>query len=294
VNEKVLITGGTGLLGSDLITYFRKDSRPMGVSTKDFDITDADATMYFFRKMEPHIVLHAAGMVNVDQCEEDKNMAMAINADGAENVARACREVGARMVYYSTDYVFDGTKGKPYVETDEPDPINVYGQSKLEGEKRVIDIKKDAVIIRISWLFGTGRDCFVTSLLKKGRQRYHDSLQGKKVRPIKVVGDQVSSPTWTLDIAEQTHKVLRNGTTGILHAVSEGESSRFELAELIFEEIAWDLELKPISSSEYPFVAKRPMYSTLENKRLKELGINTMRNYHEALREFLMVYKGND
>ena len=161
MNDKILITGATGLLGVDLMAVLKQDYRAMGVSTANFDIWDYDKVASFLDRMKPDIVLHAAAWANVDGCEEQKDKAVAINAVGTKNIALACKNVGARMIYYSTDYVFDGAKGSAYTEDDKPNPINNYGRSKLEGEKYVLEILDDAAIIRISWLYGTAKECIV-------------------------------------------------------------------------------------------------------------------------------------
>ena len=291
MNEKVLITGGTGLLGTDLALILKHSYRTMPVSSVQFDIRKYDDIISFFKNSQPGIVLHAAAWADVDACEKDKEKAMAINADGAGNIARACKKIGARMIYYSTDYVFDGQKGAFYVETDETNPVNIYGLSKLEGEKRVLDILDDAAVMRISWLFGTARDNFVTRTLKDGRDKFQAKLKGEKVEPIQVIHDQKSCPTWTIDIADQTKAIIENKLSGIIHAASTNEASRYDLADMIFEEVAWDLELQPMKMSDYNFVAPRPPRTPLENKRLNDSGLSVMRDYREALREFLMVYQ---
>jgi dTDP-4-dehydrorhamnose reductase len=292
VNEKILITGATGLLGKDLVNSLKRNYRPLGVSSAEFDIRNHDKVLEFFRQMKPDIVLHAAAMVDVDRCETEREEATAVNVDGTENIALACKDIGARMIYYSTDYVFDGTKNDLYTETDKTNPINHYGQTKLEGEKRILDIVKDGTVIRISWLFGTCRENFVTRTLKSGLEYVRNVNAGKPAEPVKVVSDQKSTPTWTVDIADQTAKIIEKNITGIVHAASDGVASRYDLAENIFEDISFDVELVPEKSESYNFTAPRPKYTPLANNRLTELGICIMRPYQEAIREFLTVYDG--
>lgn len=294
MNEKVLITGSGGLLGSELLNQMKALYRPLGVGSAQLDIRDSKAVSKFLQRMQPEYVLHAAALADVDRCQEDPETARAVNDLGTGNIAKACKEIGAKLIYYSTDYVFDGTKGTPYTEDDPTGPINVYGETKLAGEKKVLDLLDNACVMRISWLFGTAKENFLTKTLREARKRYRESLDGTKIEPLAVVSDQVSSPTWTLDIADQTRRIMKEKTAGIIHAVSENQCSRFSLAEYIFEEISWDLPLKPVKSSEYNLVAPRPLYTPLENRRLNEAGISIMRDYREAVREFLGVYKGED
>ncbi len=294
MHEKILITGATGMLGKELVTLLKKQYRAMGVSSAQFDIRDAGAVKEFLGKMRPDIVIHAAAMVNVDGCETDPETARAVNAVGTENVARACADIGCRMIYYSTDYVFDGTKGSAYHEEDATNPINVYGKTKLEGENRALGILENLCIMRISWLYGAARENFVTRTLTEGRKRYRAMLKGEKIEPLAIVSDQYSCPTWTFDIAEQTVNIIENNITGVIHAASENACSRFSLAEYIFEEISWDLPLKPIPVASYGFKAPRPLKTQLENHRLNELNLSIMRDYREAVREFLGMYKAPD
>jgi len=294
VHEKVLITGASGLLGSELMIQLKGLYRALGVNSSSFDICDYEAMLDFFKRMQPEVVLHAAAMVDVDGCEKDPKRANEINVAGTENVARACREIGARLIYYSTDYVFDGTKGMPYSEEDQTNPINVYGRTKLMGEHKALDLLDNACVMRISWLYGAARDNFVTKVLRESRERYRASLKGEKIEPLKIVSDQFSSPTWTLDIADQTGKIIEGKITGIVHAVSENYCSRFSLAEYIFEEISWDLPIEPVKATNYGFKAPRPLNTPLENKRLNEMNASVMRDYREAIREFLGVYHGDE
>ena len=291
MNDKILITGATGLLGVDLMAVLKQDYRAMGVSTANFDIWDYDKVASFLDRMKPDIVLHAAAWANVDGCEEQKDKAVAINAVGTKNIALACKNVGARMIYYSTDYVFDGAKGSAYTEDDKPNPINNYGRSKLEGEKYVLEILDDAAIIRISWLYGTAKECFVIGVIRAGLEQFRARQKNEKYETIKVIGDQFSCPTWTIDVADQTKIIIEKKVTGIVHAASIGQISRYKLAEHIFEELSWDIKMESCKGADFPMKAPRPQRTDLENGRLNKLGISVMRSYQEAVREFLMVHK---
>jgi len=291
VSDKILITGATGLLGVDLMAVLKQDYRAMGVSTADFDIRAYDEAVSLFDRMKPNIVLHAAAWADVDGCEEQKDKAVAINAVGTKNIALACKNVGARMIYYSTDYVFDGKKGSPYTEDDTPNPINNYGQSKLKGENYVLDILDNAAVMRISWLYGTAKKCFITGLIQAGLKQFRARQKNEEYLILKAVGDQFSCPTWTVDIADQTRVIIENDVTGIIHTASIGPVSRYKLAEHIFEELSWDIEIESCRAADFPSKAPRPQRTDLENSRLNKLGLSVMRSYQEAIREFLMVYK---
>lgn len=294
MNDKILITGATGHLGVDLVVILKKDYRAMGVSTENFDIRDYDEIASFLDRMKPDVVLHAAAWADVDGCEDQNDKAVAVNAAGTKNIARACRNVGARMIYYSTDYIFDGTKGTAYTEENKPNPINNYGRSKLEGERYVLDTLDDAAIMRISWLYGTAKECFVTGIIRAGREQICARQKNEEYEILKVVGDQFSCPTWTIDIADQTKVVIEKKVTGIVHAVSIGQVSRYKLAEEIFEELGWDIEMEMVKMADFPMKAPRPQRTDLENGQLNKLGLSVMRGYKEAIREFLTVHKRYD
>ncbi len=291
MNDKILITGATGLLGVDLKAVLKQDYRAMGVSTANFDIQNYDEMASFLDKMKPEVVLHAAAWADVDGCEENKDKAFAVNAIGTKNVTLACKNIGAKLIYYSTDYVFDGTKGSAYNEDDKPNPVNNYGHSKLEGEQYVLDTLDDAAIIRISWLYGTAKECFVTSVIRTALEQVRAKNKNERYQILKVVGDQQSCPTWTVDIAEQTKEIIEKKVSGIFHAASTGAVSRYGLAENIFEELSWDVEMDMAKGSDLPGKAKRPLRTDLENGQLNKLGLSVMRTYKEAVREFLMVHK---
>jgi len=288
---KLLITGCRGQLGSDLMKVFATDFDIHGVEIDDFDITDAGATRKAIKSFSPDIVLHTAAYTNVDDCEANPKLAMVVNATGTENIALACKETGARLIYYSTDYVFSGEKNSPYIETDLPDPKTVYGRSKLEGEKAVADLLSDYVILRLAWVYGTHGKNFVRTMIKLGWDQNKSVREGEIITPLKVVDDQIGNPTWTWEIARQTRQVIESDLTGIVHCTAGGETSWFGFAQKVFEILGMNVLMKPCATAEYPRPAPRPLYSSLENRRLEEAGINIMKNYHEALKEFLTCQK---
>lgn len=290
MNDKVLITGATGLLGVDLVAVLKNDYLVTGVSTANFDIQDYDEVAAFCERIKPDIVLHAAAWADVDGCEEQKDKAVSVNAIGAKNIALACRSIDARMIYYSTDYVFDGTKGSAYTEDDKPNPINNYGRSKLEGEQYVLNTLDDATIMRISWLYGTVRDCFVASVIGAGLEQFRARQKNEEYQILKIIVDQFSCPTWTVDIANQTKVIIEKSVTGIIHAASVGQTSRFKLAGDIFGELSREVEMEPVKGADFFTQTPRPKRTDLENGRLNKLGLSVMRNHMEAMREFLKVY----
>ena len=217
---------------------------------------------------------------------------MEINATGTKNIVNACLQVGAKIIYFSTDYIFDGTKGSPYLESDQPNPKTVYGKSKLEGEKWIVELTDNYAILRIAWLYGTYGKNFLKTILKVGVEQISNKKKGKPVESIQVVDDQVGNPTWTIDVVKQTEKVINNDLKGIFHCTSESEVSWYGFASDIFRILKMNVELKPCTTEEYSRPARRPRYSSLENENLKDAGLNVMRDYKVALQDFLKQYEG--
>lgn len=288
--DKILITGGTGLLGSELACHFSKDCDIYRVGSADFDIRDIDQVESFMRDARPDVVLHAAAIANVDFCQRDNRTARAVNVEGTENIARICKDIGAFLVYYSTDYVFDGTKRSPYVETDKTGPVNYYGVTKLEGEKAVASILEKYAILRIAWLYANSDKAFISRLIKKGQEQIDKKVLGESIVPEKIISDQVGSPTYALDVARQTKLVLANGLTGLYHCVAGGETSRYGLAEFIFRQLSMPVDILPCKSEEFFRDAVRPRFSALENKKLADQGLNIMPDYKSAVIEYLREF----
>ncbi len=290
MTNRILITGGTGLLGSELACHFSKDCDIYRVGSADFDIRDVDQVRSFMQDARPDVVLHAAAIANVDFCEKDHQTARAVNVDGTENIARVCRDIGAFMVYYSTDYVFDGTKSSPYAETDGTGPVNYYGVTKLEGEKAVKSILDKYVILRVAWLYANNEKAFINRLIKRGQEQIDRKVLGENVLPEKIISDQVGSPTYALDVARQTELTLEKGLTGLYHCVAGGQTSRYSLAEFIFRQLSMPVDILPCKSEEFFRSAPRPRFSALENKKLADLGFDIMPDYKSAIVEFLKEF----
>jgi len=284
---KILVTGHRGQLGADLVTGLARDYRVTGIDLPEVDITDLNQVLSAVRLVRPDIVIHAAAYTDVDGCESNRDTAFAVNRDGTWNVAQACAELGARLIYYSTDYVFDGDKSTAYVESDAPGPKTVYGQSKLAGEQAVRELLEDYVIFRIAWVYGRHGRNFVKTMIRHGKQHL---AEGEGAKPLRVVDDQFGNPTWTVDIVRQTEAVLETDLRGILHVTSEGETNWFRFARDIFEILKLGVPVEPCTTAEYPRPAPRPLRSTLENARLKQAGCHVMREHRLALEEFLSLH----
>lgn len=282
-----LVTGCRGQLGRDLMSLLAIEHSVQGVDIEECDITDASAVRKTVSEIGPKVVIHTAAYTDVDGCESNQEHAMIVNAEGAGNVAMACRDSGARMVYYSTDYVFDGANDRPYTESDRTDPATVYGQSKLQGERAIQAILDDHVILRIAWVYGRHGKNFVKTMIKLGLKQIVAKEAGDEITPLRIVDDQVGNPCWTMDVARQTSVVLAGKKSGLFHATSEGETTWFGLARAVFATLGMDVEIQPCTSEEYVRPARRPIRSTLENGRLISAGLNVMRPWRTSLESFL-------
>ena len=249
----VLVTGAGGMLGSDLV----RDG-VLGLTRADLDVTDADAVARVFADVQPDVVINCAAWTDVDGAESDEEAATELNARAAGIVAAAAREVGAAVVYPSTDYVFDGAGDRPYVESDPVGPQSAYGRSKLAGEEAVAAANERHFIVRTSWLFGTHGKNFVDTMLELGRDR--DEL--------KVVHDQVGRPTYTGDLADALLELTRSDAYGVHHIARGGEPcSWYEFAATIFDQASLSVRLVPCTTEEFPRPAPRPAYSVLDSGR---------------------------
>jgi dTDP-4-dehydrorhamnose reductase len=289
---KIFLTGCKGQLGSDLLQALSPDHNVKGVDIDDFDLRDQAKLSDSLTSFGPDIVIHPAAYTDVDGCESNVELAMESNATVTKNIALLCRDLGARLIFYSTDYLFDGNKGLPYVETDKPCPQTVYGQSKLAAEKYIAETLDNYCILRIAWLYGARGKNFPKTIIKAGLKQLDDKKNGLPVKPLMVVNDQIGNPTWTWEVVKQTGKAIEHDLKGIYHCTSEGEVSWFQLAKDIFEMLKLNPEIVPCRTDEFPRPAKRPPYSVLENRNLKKLGLNQMQNYKVMLFAFLIIHGG--
>ena len=260
--QKVLILGASGMLGHDLQKVY-----PSAVCRgHELDITDEAATSSFLLDLRPTLVINAAAFTNVDGCEDQQELAFAVNGEGPGYLAAACHEVGATLVHYSTDYVFDGSQ-ESYRESDLPNPINVYGASKLRGEQAIMAEMEDYHIVRTSWLFGHNGPNFVETML-----RLSDEME-----TVRVVNDQFGKPTYTAHLAAKTLEIAKR-ESGMYHITNEGVCSWYEFASAIIPNV------EPCSSEEFLRPAKRPKYSVLENTKT-----SPMRPWQDALKDYLNI-----
>lgn len=275
---KILITGSSGQLGSDLVRVLSDTNEVLAFSHPDLDVTDFDKTKDTIVRLSPDILIHTAACTDVDGCELDPNRAYKVNALGTQNVALGCQKMGAQMVYISTDYVFDGKRRESYTEFDEPNPLSVYGLSKLAGERYVMMLLNGFFIIRTSWLYGKQGKNFVKTILGFAEER--DEL--------KIVDDQVGSPTYTYDLAQKIGEVIKTGAFGLYHITNSESCSWYQFARDILQYAGKkNVEVRPITSEELKRPAPRPAFSVLRNYCLELRNFSLMRHYKEALKEYL-------
>ncbi len=272
---KVAILGGTGLLGKALVPAWGADE-VSGFGSRDVDIRDPQKVREAVTGMHPDWIVLAAAYTDVDGCESNPDLAFSVNRDGAINVAKAAKEAGARLLFLSSDYVFDGRKTSPYETDDARNPQGVYGRSKAEAELRLLDVMPGCCIARTSWLFGTGGKCFPDTILKLAASR----------PTLDVVNDQRGSPTYAADLSAAIVQLCRANASGIVHATNSGECTWFEFAREIVHSAGLHTEVRPVSSAQMARPAPRPAYSVLSPSSLQRLGI-TLPTWQDALRRYL-------
>ena len=270
---KILVTGANGMLGQDLCPILEDEGFDViETDVATLDITDFDMVKEVISDKKPSIVIHCAAYTNVDKAEEDLETAAKINVSGTENIARVCGESNILLVYISTDYVFDGTKGSKYSPDDVPNPINNYGLTKYQGEEAVKKYCNRYYITRTSWLYGIHGKNFVETML---------SIADKP--ELKVVDDQIGCPTWTVELANGIAELIEdNAEYGIYHVCGSGVTSWYGFAKEIFDLSGLNVNLKPCNTDEFPRPAKRPHYSAMENSGL-------CREWESALKDYLSL-----
>jgi len=272
---RVTIFGASGLLGKALTREWRGDI-VTGLSSGDADIRDEAHVHALVQEQSPDWIVLAAAYTDVDGCEKNPELAFAVNRDGAANVAAAAKKAGARLLFLSSDYVFDGTKTEPYEPADARNPQSVYGRSKAEAEIKLLNLLPNVCIVRTSWLFGVGGKCFPDTILKLAADR--PSLD--------VVNDQRGCPTYAPDLAHTIIQLCRKNTEGIVHAANAGDCTWFEFAQEIIREAGLNTEVRPATSAQMARPAPRPEYSVLSPASLQARGI-TMPAWQDALRRYL-------
>jgi dTDP-4-dehydrorhamnose reductase len=272
---RVTLFGASGLLGQDLVQQLGSEELT-APSSKAADLTDHPRVRDLVRESRPDWVILSAAYTDVDGCETNRELAFAVNCEGAVNVARAAREVGSRLLFVSTDYVFDGSKRSPYEIADARNPASVYGESKAQAEERLIEILPNVCIARTSWLFGHGGKCFPATILKLASTRPE----------ISVVNDQRGSPTFTRDLAGVLVQLCRASAQGIMHVTNSGNCTWYEFATEILRESGLPTKVKPVTTAEFPRPARRPAYSVLSPGSLHAHNIR-MPEWQDALRRYL-------
>jgi dTDP-4-dehydrorhamnose reductase len=276
---RVTIFGATGLLGRALMREWARDE-VTGLGSGEGDIRNESRVLELVERTRPDWVVLAAAYTDVDGCETNPDLAFAVNCRGAMHVARAAKQHGARLLFLSTDYVFDGTKGTAYETDDARAPRNVYGQSKAEAERQLAQALPGCSIVRTSWLFGVGGKCFPDTILRAAASRPQ----------LDVVGDQRGSPSFTVDIARAIIQLCRQGASGIVHATNGGECSWFEFAQEIVRQAGLETQVRQISSDQFVRPAERPKYSVLSPASLRKYGV-LMPGWQDALRRYLAERK---
>ena len=276
---RVLVTGAKGQLGTDLMDELAKRGiEGIGVDVEEMDITDRDACMRVISEAKADAVIHCAAYTAVDAAEDHVDLCRRINGEGTRNVALACRETGAKLMYISSDYVFDGTGTRPWEPDDERHPLNVYGQTKYEGELAVEELTEKFFIVRIAWVFGVAGKNFIKTMLRLGEER----------GAVSVVDDQVGSPTYTYDLARLLVDMIQTDRYGRYHATNEGLCSWYEFAKEIFRQAGMDqVQVTPVTSDQFPAKATRPSNSRMSKEKLQENGFTPLPTWQDALGRFL-------
>jgi len=274
----VLVTGVNGQLGYDVVKELTaKGHEAVGVGRSELDITDESAVSSYVQNLSPEAIIHCAAYTNVDAAETDQEGAYKVNALGTKYLAEAAKFVGAKLAYVSTDYVFEGAGTEPYEVNHPTEPLGVYGETKLVGEKFLQETLEKYFIVRTAWVYGINGNNFVKTMLKLGQDR----------KELGVVYDQVGSPTYTVDLAKFLVELIDSEKYGVYHASNEGVCSWHEFAVEIFKQSGMDVKVNPLTSEEFPRPAARPKYSVLSKKKIEEEGFTPLRDWKEALKEYL-------
>ncbi|TVM03834.1 MAG: dTDP-4-dehydrorhamnose reductase [Candidatus Brocadia sp. WS118] len=281
---KILVLGSQGMLGRNLVNRlpgFAHASFPslevIAANHAQLDIAQGPNTSRFIAQTTPDIIVNCAAFTNVDACETHISDAFAVNATGAKHVALAGKETGVKIIHISTDYVFDGAKNQSYVETDHPNPISIYGKSKLSGEIAIQEVCEKYAILRTAWLYGQYKKNFVTTMLDLG----------KKNGSVSVVTDQIGSPTYTTDLSYAIWNVISKDLQGIYHVANTGTCSRYEWARKIFELTGNKVSVHPVKTRDYKRAATVPQNSSLNCSKYTTASGHTMRPWQEALGDYL-------
>lgn len=274
---KVLVTGVNGQLGHDIVEECQKRNiEAIGVDVKEMDITDADQVNAVITETKPDAIIHCAAWTAVDKAEDEVEACRKVNRDGTKHIVDVCEKLELPLMYFSTDYVFDGQGEEPWHEYDERHPLNVYGKTKYEGELEVERLKKH-FIIRISWVFGINGSNFIKTMLRLGKER----------KEVSVVNDQIGSPTYTYDLARLCVDMIQTKEYGTYHATNEGICSWYEFACEIFKQAKMDVIVHPVDSTQFPTRAVRPKNSRMNKTELDKHGFTRLPSWQDALERYL-------
>lgn len=274
---RVLVTGVKGQLGYDVMNELAgRGHEGIGVDIQEMDITDAASVEKVITEAAPDAVIHCAAYTAVDAAEDNVDLCRRVNAGGTENIARVCKALNCKMMYISTDYVFNGQGTRPWEPDDKREPLNVYGQTKYEGELAVETLEK-FFLVRIAWVFGVNGKNFIKTMLNLGKTRDH----------LTVVADQIGSPTYTYDLARLLVDMIETDKYGRYHATNEGLCSWYEFACEIFKQAGMNVTVSPVTSDQYPTKAKRPMNSRMDKSKLDEMGFKRLPSWQDALGRYL-------
>lgn len=277
---KILVTGVKGQLGHDVVEECEKRGiEAIGVDVDEMDITDASKVEKVIKESHVDAVVHCAAWTAVDKAEDEVELCTKVNVHGTYNIAKICKELDIKMMYFSTDYVFDGQGDQEWKEYDERHPLNVYGQTKCEGEIAVQQLLDKYFIVRIAWVFGLNGNNFIKTMLRLGKER----------GAVSVVNDQIGSPTYTYDLAKLVVDMIQTERYGIYHATNEGLCSWYEFACEIFKQAGLNVEVTPVDSSAFPAKAKRPSNSRMSKAELDKNGFDRLPIWQDALRRYLDI-----
>ena len=277
---KVFVTGVKGQLGFDVVNELNKRGHEaVGVDIDEMDITDKESVNRVIKATAPDAVIHCAAYTAVDAAEDNEELCRNVNAKGTEYIAEVCRELDIKMMYISTDYVFNGQGTRPWEPDDERAPLNIYGQTKYEGELAIEENLTKYFTVRIAWVFGVNGKNFIKTMLNLGKT--HDKLT--------VVADQTGSPTYTYDLARLLVDMIETEKYGRYHATNEGECTWYEFACEIFRQAGMDVKVEPVGSDQYPAKAKRPANSRMNKEKLEENDFLPLPSWQDALKRYLEV-----
>ncbi len=276
---KVLVTGVKGQLGYDVVRELEKRGHTaVGVDIDEMDITDAAAVERVLTETQPEAVIHCSAFTAVDRAEDETEICRRVNVEGTENIAKTCKKLDCKMLYLSTDYIFSGDGERPWEPDDEASPLNAYGQSKYDGELALKKYVEKYFIVRISWVFGINGNNFIKTMLRLGREN----------GAVKVVDDQIGSPTYTYDLSRLLVDMIESDRYGAYHATNEGICSWYEFAKEIFRAAGMnDVSVTPVKSGEFPVKAKRPKNSRMSKEKLVANGFTLLPAWQDAVVRYM-------